>query len=51
MTTASTYDINNAKSEALMSRQPNKEADKLSKLLEQCNLLQDGIDKKLFVYF
>ncbi|XP_045800631.1 SAC3 family protein B-like isoform X2 [Trifolium pratense] len=51
MTTASMYDINNAKSEALMSRQPNKEADKLSKLLEQCNLLQDGIDKKLFVYF
>jgi hypothetical protein len=51
MTTASTFDISNAKSESLMSRQPNKEADKLSKLLEQCNLLQDGIDKKLFVYF
>ncbi|CAJ2658483.1 unnamed protein product [Trifolium pratense] len=26
-------------------------SDKLSKLLEQCNLLQNGIDKKLFVYF
>ncbi|CAJ1962317.1 unnamed protein product [Sphenostylis stenocarpa] len=30
---------------------PNKEADKLSKLLEQCNFLQDSIDKKLFVYY
>ncbi|XP_027186573.1 SAC3 family protein B isoform X3 [Cicer arietinum] len=51
MNTASTYGINNAKSEALMSRKPSKEAEKLSKLLEQCNLLQDGIDKKLSVYF
>ncbi|ESW19817.1 hypothetical protein PHAVU_006G158000 [Phaseolus vulgaris] len=30
---------------------PNRETDKLSKLLEQCNLLQDSIDKKLFVYY
>ncbi|GAU37710.1 hypothetical protein TSUD_382030 [Trifolium subterraneum] len=48
---SSTYGINNAKSDALMSGKPNKEADTLSKLLEQCNLLQDGTDKKLFVYF
>ncbi|KAK7245749.1 hypothetical protein RIF29_40598 [Crotalaria pallida] len=36
---------------ALVNEKPTKEADKLSKLLEQCNLLQDGIDKKLFLYF
>ncbi|XP_052191221.1 SAC3 family protein B isoform X2 [Diospyros lotus] len=28
-----------------------KEADKLSKLLEQCNILQDLIDRKLSIYF
>ncbi|XP_058723851.1 SAC3 family protein B isoform X2 [Vicia villosa] len=49
--TGRTYGINNAKSESLLSKKPSKEADKLSKLLEQCNLLQDGIDKKLSVYF
>ncbi|CAI8590783.1 unnamed protein product [Vicia faba] len=49
--TGRTYGINNAKSETLSSKKPTKEADKLSKLLEQCNLLQDGIDKKLSVYF
>lgn len=49
--TGCTYGINNAKSELLPSKKPTKEADKLSKLLEQCNLLQDGIDKKLSVYF
>ncbi|CAK8530996.1 unnamed protein product [Lathyrus sativus] len=49
--TGGTYGINNAKSELLSSKKPNKEADKLSKLLEQCNLLQDGIDKKLSIYF
>lgn len=51
MNTASTYGMNIDNSGALMSRKPTKEADKLSKLLEQCNLLQDDIDKKLFVYF
>ncbi|KAG2395783.1 hypothetical protein LR48_Vigan09g215600 [Vigna angularis] len=30
---------------------PNTEADKLSKLLDHCNLLQDSIDKKLFLYY
>lgn len=29
----------------------NDEADRLSKLLEQCNILQDRIDKKLSIYF
>ncbi|XP_024633139.1 SAC3 family protein B isoform X2 [Medicago truncatula] len=49
--TASTYGINNGNSEALVSRKPSKEAEKLSKLLEQVNLMQDGIGKKLSVYF
>lgn len=48
---ACTNGLNNANSGALVNRKPTKEADKLSKLLEQCNLLQDGIDKKLFLYF
>jgi len=34
-----------------VSRKPSKEAEKLSKLLEQVNLMQDGIGKKLSVYF
>lgn len=51
MNTVRTLGMNTAKSGALMSRTPTKEAEKLSKLLEQCNLLQDSIDKKLFVYF
>ncbi|MED6133381.1 hypothetical protein PIB30_027806 [Stylosanthes scabra] len=49
--TACTFGLNNANSEALVKENPTKEADQLSKLLEQCNLMQDGIDKKLFVYF
>ncbi|KAK7303203.1 hypothetical protein RJT34_14105 [Clitoria ternatea] len=51
MDTSSTYGLNNDNSVALVNGKPTKEADRLSKLLEQCNLLQDGIDKKLFVYF
>ncbi|KAE9599025.1 hypothetical protein Lalb_Chr15g0087191 [Lupinus albus] len=46
-----TNGLNNAQSRTLVNEKPNKEADKLSKLLNQCNLLQDGIDKKLFLYF
>ncbi|CAL0334639.1 unnamed protein product [Lupinus luteus] len=48
---ALTNGVNNVQSRALVNEKPNKEADKLSKLLNQCNLLQDGIDKKLFLYF
>ncbi|XP_057431325.1 SAC3 family protein B isoform X2 [Lotus japonicus] len=51
MKTTSTYGLNNANNGALMNRKPSKEAEKLSKLLEQCNLLQDSIDRKLFPYF
>ena len=51
MNTASTHGLNNADSGSLINEKPTKEADQLSKLLEQCNLLQDGIDKKLVVYF
>ncbi|XP_027356089.1 SAC3 family protein B isoform X2 [Abrus precatorius] len=51
ISTASTYGLYNSNRGALTNGIPIKEADKLSKLLEQCNLLQDGIDKKLFVYF
>ncbi|TKY72070.1 80 kDa MCM3-associated protein [Spatholobus suberectus] len=51
MDTATTYGLNNANSGASMNGKPTKEADKLSKLLEQCKLLQDGIDKKLSLYF
>ncbi|KAG4948708.1 hypothetical protein AAZX31_15G096200 [Glycine max] len=53
MDTTGTYGLNSADSNsgALMNGKPAKEADKLSKLLEQCKLLQDGIDKKLFLYF
>ncbi|XP_057754943.1 SAC3 family protein B isoform X1 [Arachis stenosperma] len=49
--TAYTFGLNNVSSEALMKENSTKEADQLSKLLEQCNLLQDGIDKKLSIYF
>ncbi|KAL2588602.1 hypothetical protein GLYMA_13G211900v4 [Glycine max] len=53
MDTTGTYGLYSANSNsgALTNGKPTKEADKLSKLLEQCNLLQDGIDKKLFLYF
>ncbi|KAL2341204.1 hypothetical protein Fmac_009144 [Flemingia macrophylla] len=51
MDTARTYGLNNGISEALMNVRPTKEADKLSKLLEKCKLLQDGIEKKLSIYF
>ncbi|XP_061368107.1 SAC3 family protein B-like [Gastrolobium bilobum] len=44
--------LNNAtNSGASMNGKPTKEADKLSKLLEPCNLVQDDIDKKLSIYF
>lgn len=51
MDTGRTYGVNNGNSGALMNGKPTKEADKLSKLLEQCKLLQDGLDKKLSIYF
>ncbi|KAK7412620.1 hypothetical protein VNO78_04125 [Psophocarpus tetragonolobus] len=51
MDTTRTHGLSNANGEALLNGKPSKEADKLTKLLEQCNLLQDGIDKKLSLYF
>ncbi|XP_057959584.1 SAC3 family protein B isoform X2 [Malania oleifera] len=37
--------------ELVSSSKTTKEADKLSKLLEQCNMLQNRIDEKLSIYF
>jgi hypothetical protein len=37
--------------EVVFSRKVTKEADKLSKLLEQCNVVQNSIGEKLSVYF
>ncbi|XP_015573320.1 SAC3 family protein B isoform X3 [Ricinus communis] len=37
--------------EVMVAARTTKETDKLSKLLEQCNLLQNSIDEKLFIYF
>ncbi|KAK4283579.1 hypothetical protein QN277_000515 [Acacia crassicarpa] len=51
--TVFSYDgLDNARSEVVLTNgKANSEADKLSKLLEQCNLMQNVIDEKLSVYF
>ncbi|KAK7359669.1 hypothetical protein VNO77_01631 [Canavalia gladiata] len=49
--TASANGLNNVDTGTLTNGKPTKEFEKLSKLLEQCNILQDGIDKQLYVYF
>lgn len=41
----------NGVGEVVVARKVNEEADKLSKLLEKCNILQNMIDAKLSVYF
>ncbi|KAF7813710.1 SAC3 family protein B-like [Senna tora] len=48
----STEGIENGRSEVLTNGKANtEEAERLSILLEQCNLLQNVIDEKLFLYF
>lgn len=42
---------NNNSGGLVVSNDVNKEADKLTKLLEQCNILQNMIDRKLSIYF
>ncbi|KAL5701593.1 hypothetical protein ACHQM5_026913 [Ranunculus cassubicifolius] len=37
--------------EMVVSNKVSKEADKLGKLLEQCNIVQNKIDEQLFIYF
>ncbi|OAY55893.1 SAC3 family protein B isoform X4 [Manihot esculenta] len=37
--------------EATVAGQTTKEADKLTKLLEQCSILQNSIEEKLYIYF
>lgn len=41
----------NGNTEVLRNGKGNTEAERLSKLLEQCNLVQNVIDEKLFLYF
>ncbi|XP_010242537.1 PREDICTED: SAC3 family protein B isoform X2 [Nelumbo nucifera] len=50
----STYlscESNNTICKLIIATQERKEADRLSKLLEQCNILQNEIDEKLSIYF
>ncbi|XP_028796315.1 SAC3 family protein B [Neltuma alba] len=49
--TVSSHGLDNARSEVLTNGKANSEAEKLSRLLEQCNLLQNVIDEKLSLYF
>lgn len=42
---------NDSRNALVLPAEKEKEEDKLSKLLEQCNMLQDRIDKKLSIYF
>ncbi|KAJ9182012.1 hypothetical protein P3X46_006050 [Hevea brasiliensis] len=46
-----TRGLNTAGAEATGAGKTAKEADKLSKLLEQCNILQNSIEEKLYIYF
>ncbi|KAA8527528.1 hypothetical protein F0562_034757 [Nyssa sinensis] len=46
-----TTGLNNTSGGLVEASKATKEDDKLSKLLEQCNILQDMIDKKLSIYF
>ncbi|KAF2287778.1 hypothetical protein GH714_002682 [Hevea brasiliensis] len=46
-----TRGLNTAGVEATCAGKTAKEADKLSKLLEQCNILQNSIEEKLYIYF
>ncbi|KAJ7980171.1 SAC3 family protein like [Quillaja saponaria] len=43
--------LNNGRSRTEINGKETKEAEKLSKLLEQCNILQGKIDEKLCIYF
>ncbi|KAJ4845709.1 hypothetical protein Tsubulata_014579 [Turnera subulata] len=44
-------DFNSGCTEIIVSGKKNDGADKLSKLLEQCNILQNSIDAKLSIYY
>lgn len=46
-----TNGLNTFSTEIVVSGKATKETDKLSKLLEQCNIVQNLIDKKLYIYF
>ncbi|XP_020534168.1 SAC3 family protein B isoform X2 [Jatropha curcas] len=43
--------LNFAGADIMVGSRTTKEADKLSKLLEQCNIVQTSIDEKLYLYF
>lgn len=43
--------FNDTAIESVVVEEATKEADRLSKLLEQCNMVQNMIDKKLSIYF
>uniref|UniRef100_A0A2P2KUG1 Uncharacterized protein LOC105115583 n=2 Tax=Rhizophora mucronata TaxID=61149 RepID=A0A2P2KUG1_RHIMU len=46
-----TSELNTTSTEIAVARKATKEADKLGKLLEQCNMVQNSIDHKLYIYF
>ncbi|XP_043713051.1 SAC3 family protein B-like isoform X1 [Telopea speciosissima] len=49
--TCTSVELNYSNSEVVVFNKDKKQADRLSKLLEQCNLVQDMIDEKLSIYF
>ncbi|XP_054786650.1 SAC3 family protein B isoform X2 [Prosopis cineraria] len=49
--TVFSHGLDNARGVVLTNGKANREAHKLSRLLEQCNLLQNVIDEKLSLYF
>ncbi|KAG6726602.1 hypothetical protein I3842_02G088700 [Carya illinoinensis] len=51
ITTDTSYRLDNTSTEIMVGGEASKEAENLSKLLEQCDIMQNMLDKELSIYF